>query len=574
MKPLLFLLLNLCLSFSIWGQKQETYLVEECLHNNYTENSCDKVFCQPWQKCIDGSCLCKIPYQCPRNGISVCSTNKRTFQNYCQLKSYECLHKSATFMSRGNCNPQGNFAISLDPRTTTTEGILQVELNNLEKIFVCGNGLSMNEANVACRHLGFPQGADGKESIEPDGVSHSPECLKATCRGTETSLAECTLTRLNQIGGKLAKLMCHGNHRECSSGEFRCVNEKCINSDKTCNGINDCGDLSDELCCKACKEKSFHCNSDVCIPNKYLCNNEMDCLTGEDEHHRLCNKTAKEPITEVTGHAEESMDKERKKMKTLLRPLQCGVIPMVTRKKRRLEGYAAAKDEYPWHVAIFNEHRRLVCSGVYIGGCWVLTAAQCVDPHNIQNYQIWTGMINSLKPSYDTETFRCNRVIIHENYNSQTYENDIALVEMKSKSRGSSCSVFNLVPVCIPWSQYMFRSGQQCKVTSYSGFQNVFVLQWVYADLMRNCSEIYKERYLTGMECAGIPDGSVDACADVLGGPLVCYDSNNVGYVWGIASWGENCDRKGHPGVYTEVAHYFEWIALHIGSSIISQYNI
>ncbi|KAM6441328.1 complement factor I-like [Liasis olivaceus] len=574
MKPLSFLLLNLCLSFSILGHKQEVYLVEECLRNSYTENSCNKVFCQPWQKCVYGSCLCKIPYQCPKNGTSVCAANKRTFRNYCQLKSYECQHKTVRFLSRGNCNPQDSFVISLDPRTATTEGLLQVEVNHSGKIFVCGNDLSINEANVACRHLGFPEGADGKESIEPDGHSHSLECLKATCRGTETSLAECALTRLNQINGKLAKLICHGNHRECSSREFRCVNEKCINSDKVCNGINDCGDLSDELCCKACKGESFHCNSDVCIPNKYLCNNEMDCLTGEDENPQLCNKAANEPAREGTGHAEESMDKERKKIKTLLPQLHCGVvIPIGTRKKRMLGGYAAAQNEYPWHVAIFNEHRSLVCSGVYIGGCWVLTAAQCINLHNIQDYKIWIGMLDSLKFNLDIETFRSNRVIIHEYYNSQTNENDIALVEMKTKSRGS-CSTSNLVPICIPWSQYMFKSGQQCKVSGYDGLRNPFVLNWGYANLMRNCSEIYKERYLTGMECAGTPDGLVDVCTGVLGGPLVCYDANNVGYLWGIVSWGENCGRKGHPAVYTKVAHYFDWIARHTGVSVISRYNV
>lgn len=37
---------------------------------------------------------------------------------------------------------------------------------------------------------------------------------------------------------------------ECSAGEFHCANDKCISVTKTCDGINDCGDLSDELCCK------------------------------------------------------------------------------------------------------------------------------------------------------------------------------------------------------------------------------------------------------------------------------------------------------------------------------------
>lgn len=58
-------------------------------------------------------------------------------------------------------------------------------------------------------------------------------------------------------------------------------------------------------------------------------------------------------------------------------------------------------------------------------------------------------------------------MIIHENYNSKTYENDIALLEMKTKNAGTPCSPPYTMPVCVPWSQYMFRDGQQCKVSGW-----------------------------------------------------------------------------------------------------------
>ncbi|XP_061441388.1 complement factor I isoform X2 [Rhineura floridana] len=287
---------------------KETYLIEECVSKNYTLNSCEKVFCQPWQRYVDGFCSCKLPYQCPRNGTSVCSTDRKTFQNYCQLRSLACQHVRHRFMNRGRCNPEASFHIFLESESATSEGIVQVEVNHSPKISICGNGWGMNEANVVCRHLGFPEGADRTEVVDPEDASHSLECLRAKCRGIETSLAECTLERLNRSNEKVAKVLCHTEHKECSLREFRCVNRKCIPFSKTCNGINDCGDLSDEVCCRACKGISFHCDSDVCIPNSYLCNNEMDCLTGEDESRQLCNKGAKENKREGTGEAEESMD--------------------------------------------------------------------------------------------------------------------------------------------------------------------------------------------------------------------------------------------------------------------------
>ncbi|XP_070613984.1 complement factor I-like [Erythrolamprus reginae] len=570
------LLFILYLSHHAFAQGHENYLIEECLKNSYTDRSCEKVFCQPWQTCIAGTCLCKIPYQCPKNGTSVCSNIKRNFQTYCQLKSFECRQKSSNFLNRGTCNPGDRFDVLFSHTISSSEGIVQVELSNSEISYICGKGLTMNEANVICRHLGFDRGADGKELIEPEEDQDSTECLKATCRGIETRLAECGLRRMSLTTGKWAKVTCSTGQRDCIDREFRCVNGKCILSSRTCDGMNDCGDLSDELCCKACKRKSFHCNSDVCIPSSYVCNNELDCLTGEDEHN--CNKTGGTE-EEESNQVRESMDEERKRIKTLLPGLSCGIRShSVTRRKRIAGGFIAQDLEFPWQVAIKGEgHRGVICGGTYIGGCWVLTAAHCVHKSRLHVYRILTGTTHMLIFNAWSETYSLRDMIIHENYNSETYENNIALLEMKTKNAGIPCSPPETVPICVPWSQYMFKVGQQCKVSGWGRDEDStrqYALKWGYVNLMDNCSEIYKNRYFRGMECAGTADGSVDACKGDSGGPLVCFDSNNVGYLWGIVSGGENCGKGGHPSVYTKVAHYYDWIARHTGINLIAKYNL
>ncbi|KAL7863905.1 hypothetical protein AOLI_G00153250 [Acnodon oligacanthus] len=95
------------------------------------------------------------------------------------------------------------------------------------------------------------------------------------------------------------------------------------------------------------------------------------------------------------------------------------------------------------------------------------------------------------------------------------------------------------------------------------------ILKWANVTITGNCENYYKERSFDGMECAG----NVDSCHGESGGPLVCKDASGLSYVWGIVSWGEKCGEAGYPGVYTKVAHYFEWIRFHIGRPAVTKYN-
>ncbi|XP_032541051.1 complement factor I isoform X3 [Chiroxiphia lanceolata] len=452
--------------------EQDTYLIGECLSNQYTHKSCKKVFCHPWERCVEGKCLCKLPYQCPKNGSSVCSTNGKNFHTYCQLKSYECQQPKAKFLHKGKCMPE-----------------------------------------------------------------------------------------------------------VCSDGEFHCVNKKCISLSKTCDGINDCGDLSDELCCRECRDNSFHCRSNICIPNKNVCNQETDCLTGEDEARVRCAGFLLKD--KEKGAENNSMDEERRMIKTFLPQAHCGVTNhTLTRRKRIVGGEIAKKGEFPWQVAIkdtSNEGTTVYCGGVYIGGCWVLTAAHCVRANRVHLYRVWVGMLNTIQYDKETHTFRLKQLIIHENYNASTYENDIALLELSGSGNGECSPDHNSIPACIPWSEYMFKTGDRCKISGWGlekGYTKQFILKWGNVNIFQNCSALYPGRFFKKMECAGTYDGSTDSCKGDSGGPLVCYDAENVAYVWGIVSWGENCGEAGHPGVYTKVASYYDWISHHVTRSLIARYNI
>lgn len=48
--------------------------------------SCERVFCLPWQRCIEGQCSCKPPYLCPFEGVEpVCGQDSRNYRSYCQV---------------------------------------------------------------------------------------------------------------------------------------------------------------------------------------------------------------------------------------------------------------------------------------------------------------------------------------------------------------------------------------------------------------------------------------------------------------------------------------------------------
>ena len=73
------------------------------------------------------------------------------------------------------------------------------------------------------------------------------------------------------------------------------------------------------------------------------------------------------------------------------------------------------------------------------------------------------------------------------------------------------------------------------------------------------CYDIFGGLMRDNMLCAG--EEGKDTCSGDSGGPLVCPLAEDGSLVLtGVTSWGQGCGRPGKPGVYTEVAHFIDWI--------------
>ncbi|CAK6964254.1 uncharacterized protein LOC122971898, partial [Scomber scombrus] len=244
----------------------------------------------------------------------------------------------------------------------------------------------------------------------------------------------------------------------------------------------------------------------------------------------------------------------------------CGITPLNI---RIVGGEDAPAGSWPWQVSLqrFGSH---VCGGSLINSEWVMSAAHCFSSTNTNRWQVSLGRQNLQGTNPNEVTRTVARIILHPNYDSNTNNNDIALLKLSSPVKFTDY----IRPVCLAASSSVFNNGTDSWVTGWGAVKEGVslpfpeTLQEVEVPVLgnRQCNCLNGVGTVTdNMICAGVLAGGKDSCQGDSGGPMV----NKQGDVWvqsGIVSFGFGCARPNLPGVYSRVSSYTYWINSHITS--------
>ncbi|KFO38067.1 Serine protease 52, partial [Fukomys damarensis] len=221
--------------------------------------------------------------------------------------------------------------------------------------------------------------------------------------------------------------------------------------------------------------------------------------------------------------------------------------------------------EFPWQVGILDKGSH-ICGGSILSEWWILSASHCFENTNHSNLAIVHGTDNL--EAEEVESVGVDLIIIHPDYDSAIYNNDIALLLLKTPL------VFDVTRMPVHLSEVTdTQAWTTCWVTGWGvtslTFTKTSKLQKVKLDLVQweKCFHIFP-LFTTNMICAGSSEDGKDACQGDSGGPLVCRKKKkkkkkkkkNTWYQLGIVSWGKGCAKKDLPGVYTKVSNYLPWI--------------
>ncbi|XP_054715095.1 trypsin-1-like [Uloborus diversus] len=239
---------------------------------------------------------------------------------------------------------------------------------------------------------------------------------------------------------------------------------------------------------------------------------------------------------------------------------QCGNGLKSDLEDKIVGGRKAVQGEFPWQASLQRRYPSgfyHICGATLVTSEWLVTAAHCITLSSVKMYRVLMGSNNlttlngSLKSLHFVKT-----IVIKQGFDPETFHNDIALLQIFPKAATSDFICLQDTPPDVNISAIVLGWGA---TTDGGSASNELQVAEVALIPRGECLEYYHDLLLESMICAGYSEGGIDACQGDSGGPLMQWRKKTA-YLIGVVSWGIGCAEPLHPGVYTDVSLFANWI--------------